>query len=251
MCGMGKRASRELLASGEEALTEASTRTGAFAGARSLLEASASQANAEGDRFTAAAAMDRLGMVCHYENILTLISGGEVGEGATAREEALFRQALLIRRDLGDQEGIAQSLFGLGLVSQVLRGDWATAMPLFREAYGITEGLSDCDLYLRSEVHRHLGFYFLVEDRQPAEAVRHLSISLQLREQLGDARHIPSGLVALGRAEIAAGEAGRAVELLSCAVAKAHAAGLLKPWITNAEDTLCEAEAAAARRAES
>jgi hypothetical protein len=35
-------------------------------------------------------------------------------------------------------------------------------------------GKPPADLYTRSEVHRHVGFYFLVEDVRLDEAVRHL-----------------------------------------------------------------------------
>jgi len=101
------------------------------------------------------------------------------------------------------------------------------------------------DRYGRSEVHRHVGFYYLVEDVRPREAVRQLGHSLSLRERLGDLRLLPSALVALGEAELAAGHAPRAVELLRRAVPMAHDAALL-PWrIADAEQTLRQAEAAA------
>ena len=99
-------------------------------------------------------------------------------------------------------------------------------------------------LYLRSEVHRHVGFYFLVAGEQPAEAVRHLQLSLDLREQLGDPRRIPSGQVALAQAELAAGHRDRAIELLRAAVMQARDAGLLAQRIEDAEHALREAEAA-------
>ncbi|HEY5399063.1 MAG TPA: hypothetical protein VIL16_27145, partial [Trebonia sp.] len=100
------------------------------------------------------------------------------------------------------------------------------------------------DLYACSEIHRHLGFYYLIEDVRPAEAVRRLGYSLALRERLGDPRRIPSGLVALGEAELAAGQPHRAVELLGRAAQLARSAGLA-PWrIEDAERSLGEAEAA-------
>jgi tetratricopeptide (TPR) repeat protein len=100
------------------------------------------------------------------------------------------------------------------------------------------------DLYGRSEIHRHLGFYYLVEDVRPHEAVRQLGYSLALREKLGDPRRIPSALVALGEAELADGNHERAVELLRRALTLARQAGL-QPWrIQDAEQALREAEAA-------
>ncbi|HYK70667.1 MAG TPA: hypothetical protein VEV45_22170, partial [Streptosporangiaceae bacterium] len=101
---------------------------------------------------------------------------------------------------------------------------------------------SDGDLYLRSEVHRHVGFYFLVEDEQPTQAVRHLQLSLDLRVEFGDPRRIPSGQVALARAELAAGHRERAIELLTNAVTRASEAGLLAERIADAERALLEAQ---------
>jgi len=134
----------------------------------------------------------------------------------------------------------------MGLVHQVLRRDWRAAMPYFWQAFGLAEAMEESgDRYGRSEVHRHVGFYYLVEDVRPREAVRQLGHSLALRERLGDPRLLPSALVALGEAELAAGHAPRAVELLRRAVPLAHDAALL-PWrIADAEQTLRQAEAAA------
>lgn len=100
------------------------------------------------------------------------------------------------------------------------------------------------DLYGRSETHRHLGFYYLAEDVRPDEAVRQLGYSLALGEKLGDPRRIPSALVALGEAEMAAGNLHRAVELLSRALMLARQANL-QPWrIQDAEQNLRKAEVA-------
>jgi tetratricopeptide (TPR) repeat protein len=115
-------------------------------------------------------------------------------------------------------------------------------MRYFWQAFGLAEALEESgDLYGRSEIHRHVGFYYL-----PREAVRQLGHSLALRERLGDPRRIPSALVSLGEAETAAGNLPRAVELFRRAVPLAHEAALL-PWrIADAEQNLRQAEAAAA-----
>jgi hypothetical protein len=120
-------------------------------------------------------------------------------------------------------------------------------MTCFWPAFGLAEAVEESgDLYGRSEIHRHLGFYYLARDVRPHEAVRQLGHSLALRERLGDPRRIPSALVALGEAEVAAGNPQRAVELLGRAVAQAREAGLL-PWrILDAEQNLRQAEAALA-----
>jgi tetratricopeptide (TPR) repeat protein len=239
---------RHFLEAGQEALVQACFCTGDFAEARGLLQGALERARVESDLNHEAAAYDGLGLLLHYENITQMMSGNEVDITDVDAEEALFRRALDIRQALGDRAGVAPSLFGLGLVCQVLRHDWASAMLYFRQCAELVDALTDgIDLYTRSEIHRHLGFYFLVEDVRPHEAVRHLQQSLDLREQLGDPRRIPSALVALGQAEADAGNAPRAVELLKRAVTEARAAGLLQQWIEDAEQSLHEAEAALAQ----
>lgn len=173
------------------------------------------------------------------------MDGLELEAAAVDAEEELFAHALAARQHRGDLAGIAQSTFGLGLVFQVLRRDWASAMPLFWRALEIVEGLGDrADLYTRSEIHRHIGFYFLVEEVRPDEALWHLQRSLDFREHLGDARRLPSGLVALGQAELASGNPHRAVELLGRAVAIAQRAGLMTARVEEAERVRQQAEAA-------
>ena len=199
-----------------------------------------------GDRKAEARALGGLGMVRHHRCIARLVAGGAPDDADVAAEEELMSGALAIWRETGDAAGTARALFGVGLVFQVLHRDWAAAMPYYWQAYGLAEAVEESgDLYACSEIHRHLGFYYLIEDVRPAEAVRRLGYSLALRERLGDPRRIPSGLVALGEAELAAGNLPRAVELLSRAVRLARKAALL-PWrIQDAERVLGEAKAAA------
>lgn len=63
-----------------------------------------------------------------------------------------FERALAIRRQLGDETGVPESLFHLGLVHQVLRGDCDVSIPLLREALSLVE--PDDDVHLRGELHR-------------------------------------------------------------------------------------------------
>jgi tetratricopeptide (TPR) repeat protein len=234
----------ELLAAAEEEFAEAGFRTGDFGPARELVAEALAEAEQAGDLPSRARALDLLAMVAHYENITKLGSGDNVPAQQIDAEERLFRQALAAWHETGQRPAAAQALFGLGLVYQVLHRDWDSAMPYFWQALELVEtNDAGTDLYLRSEVHRHVGFYFLVADEQPAEAVRHLQLSLDLREQLGDARRIPSGQVALAQAELAAGRRDRAVELLRAAVLQAREAGLLAQRIEDAERALREAEA--------
>jgi tetratricopeptide (TPR) repeat protein len=196
----------ELLAAAEEEFAEAGFRTRDFARVRELLAEALAGAEQAGDLAGRARALDLLGMVAHYDNIAKLMSGHRVPAHEVDAEERLFRQALAAWHPAGQRATTAQALFGLGLVYQVLHDDWTSAMPYFWRAFELVDANdADTDLYLRSEVHRHVGFYFLVADEQPAEAVRHLQLSLDLREQLGDPRRILSGQVALAQAELAAG----------------------------------------------
>ena len=234
---------RTLLAAGDEALADAAFRTGDFGKARELLEAAQAEAAQGADVSEQASALDALGMLAHYENITKLMGGSAVSEADINAEERLFRQALACWQQLGEPAESAQSLFGLGLVYQVLHSDWTTAMPYYWQALGLVTSQQAAEPYLRSEVHRHVGFYFLVEVSQPAEAVRHLQISLDLREELADPRRIPSGLIALAQAHLEAGDRDAAIELLRRAVAQARDAGLLPERIKDAERALAEAEA--------
>jgi mannose-6-phosphate isomerase-like protein (cupin superfamily) len=230
-----------LLVAAEDAMAEAGFRTGDFDRARNLVAAARNEADRSGDDRARARATSLFGLILHYQNISVLMDGGQLPADQVGAERQAFAEALAESTRLGDPAGMAGALFGLGLVHQVLDHDWAAAMPYFWQALDLA---SRADLYTQSEVHRHVGFYYLVEAGQPAEAVRHLRRSHELREALGDPRRIPSGLVVLGEAELAAGNPERAVELLREAVARARAARLLPARIESAEQALAEAEVA-------
>jgi tetratricopeptide (TPR) repeat protein len=241
------RTARQLCSAAEEALTEAAFRTGEFTDAERLFGEGLTLAGQDGDREAEALAVGGLGMARHYGNIARLVGGLVPADADVAADEELMRQALGIWQEIGDAAGTARALFGVGLVFQVLRRDWDAAMVYFWQSFGLAEAVEESgDLYGRSEIHRHLGFYYLARDVRPQEAVRQLGHSLALRERLGDPRRIPSALVALGEAEMAAGDLQRAVELLRRAVALARETGLPAWRIQDAEQNLRQAEAALA-----
>ena len=238
-------AARALCAAADEALTEASFRTADFAEAERLFTEARDLAAGDGDRDGEALAVTGLGMTRHGRNITRLAGGAALSDADVAAEEELMRGALAAWRETGDAAGTARALFGLSLVFQVLRRDWDAGMPYLWQAFGLAEAVEESgDLYGASEIHRHVGFYYLYKDVRPGEAVRQLGHSLVLREQLGDLRRLPSALVALGQAELAAGEPRRAAESLYRAVELARAGGLLAWRIRDAEQNLVEAEAA-------
>jgi hypothetical protein len=238
-------AARALCAAADEALTEASFLTADFTEAERLFADARDIAAREGDREGAALAVTGLGMTMHGRNITRLVGGGALSDADVAGEEELMRRALAAWAETGNAAGTARALFGVSLVFQVLRQDWDAGMPYLWQAFGLAEAVEESgDLYGASEIHRHVGFYYLHKDVRPAEAVRRLGYSLALRERLDDLRRVPSALVALGQAELAAGEPRRAAEHLYRAVELARAGGLLSWRILDAEQTLAEAEAA-------
>ena len=247
--GPGQTAS-DLYAAADNALTQAAFCTGEFTTAERLFGEARAEAARDGDQEAEARAVGGLGMTHHYRNIAALVGGHAPADAGIAAEDDLMRRALALSQEAGDTAGTARALFGVGLVLQVLRRDWDAAMRYFWQAFGLAEALEESgDLYGRSEIHRHIGFYYLVEDVRPYEAARQLGHSLALRERLGDPRRIPSALVALGEAEMAAENVPRAVELFRRAVPIAQEAALL-PWrIADAEQNLRQAEAAAAAEA--
>lgn len=223
------------LAAGNEALTEAAFRTGDYQAAEELLTSALARAQATGERATEATALDRLGWLMHFQAIDRELAGADPDA-----EEELFTRALAIRRELDDPAGIAESTFGVGLVRQVLRQDWRTAIDRFREALTLAEPHGGP--LIRSEIHRHIGFYYLVEQVDLPLAIDHLRTSLRLREQHGDDRWIPSGMLALGQALLIAGEQAEAVTQLREAVRASRAARLTPRRVEQAELWLGRAE---------
>ena len=244
-------AARELCAAADEALIEGSLLTGEFAAAEALFEEARTLAGRDGDVAGQALALGGLGLAHHYRNIATLVRGERPAAGEVAAEEDLMRRALDGWLRTGEAAGTARGLFGMGLVHQVLHRDWPAAMPYYWQAFGLAEALEESgDLYGRSEIHRHLGFYYGYEDVRPREAVRQFTHSLALRERIGDPRRIPSALVALSEAELASGNPRRAAGLAGRAVTIAHGAALLAWRIEDAEEALRAAQAAEAALAD-
>lgn len=226
----------DLLTAGTEALYEAGFRTGEYGSAEGLLREALQRAQADGDRAPEAGALDQLGWLMHFQAL------DRDREGADPEaEEALFQKALAIRRDLGDPAAIAASLFSLSLVHQVLRGDSKAAMPYLWEALDLAE--AHASALIRSECHRHVGFYYSIEAVQPEEAVRHFRTSLELRHEWGDRRWIPSGTFALGMAEAAAGRRPEGIALVRQAIGEAREFGLSSRRIASFERWLGTLEA--------
>jgi hypothetical protein len=120
------RTARQLCAAADEVLTEAAFRTGEFTRAEKLFGEARTRAEQHGDQEAEALAVGGLGMTHHYRNIAELVSGRVPTDADVAAEEELMLRALAIWQQIGDSAGTARALFGVGLVFQVLRRNWAS-----------------------------------------------------------------------------------------------------------------------------
>lgn len=231
---------RESVAAARDALTHAYFRTGDYDAVDRLVETALADARADADRHAEADAIALQGMVLHYRAIE--LPPEDRGQTDWRAEQELFERALALRRELGDVEGVAESTFQLGLVHQVLRRDLEAGAPCFREALGLLDGRPDADVYLRSEVHRHVGFDALVREERYDDAVRHLRTSLELRSTLTERGHAVSGLVALALAERRAGRRDEAIAHAREALDLARAESLRERHLRAAENELRAAQ---------
>jgi tetratricopeptide (TPR) repeat protein len=218
----------DLLTRARTALPEAAYRTGDFDAVEALLTEALRRAETEGDRASQAAALDLLGELRHSRTIelpREEWSGTDHGP-----ERACFERALAIRRELGDRDGVAESLLHLGWVHQVLLGDGAAALPLFHEALELAE--PDGDPHVRSELHRHIGFHMAIEERRPEAALPHFQASLDLWRSGDEPARVIHGLVALARCESRAGRHEAALEHSQEALDRVRA-GSYRPRVVN------------------
>jgi tetratricopeptide (TPR) repeat protein len=229
-----------LLVAGREALAAAYLRTGDYDGVDRILERARRVAEAEGDPKVEAGVVAQQGMLLHFRAIdLPAEERASIDPGP---EEELFERALAARRELEDTEGVAESLFQLGLVHQVLRRDMTAGAPYFRDALALIETVPDADPLLRSEIHRHVGFDLLLREERPDAALLQLRASLDLRTALEERGWTVSALVALALAERLGGRRADAMSHSRAALELARAEGLRERFVTAAEDSLAAAE---------
>jgi tetratricopeptide (TPR) repeat protein len=189
------------LSRARSALADASYRTGDFDAAEAVGNEALSEALAAGDRAGEAAALDLLGDLLHHRTIdLPRAEWSSVDFGV---EQDLFERALAIRREIGDEAGVAESLLHLGWVHQVLRNQPAVSLPLFMEALTLAE--PDGDPQVRSELHRHIGFHLAMVDNRPDLGLPHFQQSLELWRTGSEPARVIFALAALARCEAAAG----------------------------------------------
>jgi tetratricopeptide (TPR) repeat protein len=162
-------------------------------------------ARAEGDRRIEALVLARRGLKLHSWFL------EDRSRGEPPDELRLFDEALAIRRGLGDEGEIAESLFHVGLVHQVVRGDSQAALPYFEESYERAGAAGD--ELVASYAVRHLGFA-----RQEAgdldRAEEDFRESLELRRRAGWVSGVAAAELAL---VFLFAEQGRREEALSLA----------------------------------
>jgi tetratricopeptide (TPR) repeat protein len=229
------------LARGRELLEAAWRRTGDYGAAEAPLAAARRLAEDCGDRATLAGALDRLGFLLHFQNLERRRPDGTTDgdPGRVADELALFERALALRRELGDDAATAESLFHVGLVHQLFTGRWDEAEDRFQEAHALAEDSGD--VMLRSEIHRHLGAVRWHAGDFEA-AIRELERSLELRRSDGLEDMVPSALIGLGHAHLAAGHRAEAIDNLRRGVELAERLGHRDHFIAPARRALAEAE---------
>ena len=158
-------------------------------------------AAARGDSGLEAFALSRRGLALHGE-FLRDRSRGEPPE-----EMPYFERALAIRRETGDEHDIAESLFHVGLVHQVVRDDNETARPLFEESLRRAP-----DPLMQSYVLRHIAFCDAAAgDTETAE--RRHEEALELRRRVGWQGGIAAQLAAVADLRARRGDRERAGEL--------------------------------------
>ena len=239
--------SEALVERGRAALAEAYLRTGDYDAVDLVVEQALASAESAGDRMAEAAAVALQGMTLHFRAIdLPPEERSAVDPGP---EEALFEHALAQRRELDDVEGIAESLYQLGLVHQVLRRDLETGSPYVREALVLIEAVPDAEPLLRSEIHRHVGFDLLLREERHDAAIFHLRTSLELRRQLPERGWIVSALIALALAQRLAGRPEEAVASSREALALASDQRLRERFVAGAENSLRDSQSALEERA--
>jgi tetratricopeptide (TPR) repeat protein len=162
------------------------------------------------DRRVEAFVLSRRGQLLHVAFLQDRDAGEPPGE------MQFFEQALAIRRELGDERDIAESLFHVGLVHQVVRGDSPASVPWFEESYELARRAGD--EILMSYSVRHLAFAHGL-DGDHELAGREFLESLELRERAGWIAGVPPAQLALAEhlAETGRREEAQALAETACA----------------------------------
>ncbi|WP_394850527.1 tetratricopeptide repeat protein [Pendulispora brunnea] len=138
--------------------------------------------------------------------------------GSYAKVRNEFQQALTAYQALGDLSGEAMSLFHIGLTYEQ-EGRKEEARPYYQRSAASAERADD-PATLSFPV-RHLGFLY-AEEGKLDEALRHQRRCLFLRIRAGLTLNVPYAYIAVGDAEFAKGDPGRARTYFNDALDLAH-----------------------------
>jgi excisionase family DNA binding protein len=226
------------LSEGRKALERALAASGGTSAARAkALVAAAEACYLQGD-FDAAAAFaeeargrfDRLGDRRGVAAALRMVGHGHVGLGVAVvppdqlqftRAQAAFEEELGVSRELGDQHGVAQAVFGLGLLA-LIQDDLARAAAHFAEALPRFEATGD-----RRGAAFTLGCLGRVAARQGDDARAALSVrALTISRELGDREATAHFLEGAAWIVQRAGLAEPAARLFAAAAALREADGI-------------------------
>jgi tetratricopeptide (TPR) repeat protein len=162
-------------------------------------------ARADEDDALLAAALDLRGRSLHARFLADRDAGEPEGE------LELFERALALR-PADDVRGRAESLFHVGLVHQVVRGDGERSEPYFEESYRLAGDAGDA--VMESYAIRHLGW--TRQERGDLDGARAaFEESLQLRERAGFLPGVGAAALALAEFELEQGRPERARQLLA------------------------------------
>jgi predicted ATPase/class 3 adenylate cyclase/transcriptional regulator with XRE-family HTH domain len=215
---------RALLVGGTLALYQ-----GDAAAAEPWLEQAAALALAEGDRRTAARALNNLGVLANQQ-------------GDWERAAVSFAEGLALWRRLGDQRGAASALNNLGDLT-ARQGDLERAAAVFAESLALNRQVGD-----RGGVAvclNNLGWVARLRGALAEAEALHRE-ALALSQELGDARRCAAGLEHLANCAGAAGQEERAARLLGAGAAVRETLGAPQPPEEQADTEAAVAPARAA-----
>ncbi|MGH2758003.1 MAG: tetratricopeptide repeat protein [Actinomycetota bacterium] len=139
---------------------------------------------------------------------LTQLAHAELSQGRYAQARDGYDESLGIKRELGDEQGIAAQLSGLGVVSRQL-GEYERARDLFEQSLSILETLDDPRNV--GSVLRNVGTISWLQGDY-AEAKRWFERSVEVFTKDGDTSGIASSLDTLGTVSFVTGDLKAAQE---------------------------------------
>jgi hypothetical protein len=155
------------------------------------------------------------------------------------RELELFEHARELSVRLGDERGEAEALLWIGIVLQVVRDDWAAALPPLERSYELAGRTGDA--LTASYAARHVGFAAArAGEIERGRAL--LEESVALRRQLGFEAGVAAGLVALAELARRTGRPEDAGALLEEADAVAGGCGAdgVRRWVEEGRRQLAD-----------